>query len=293
MATSGWAHADSGRAGELLRRLARLSRAARTGIAFAAFGAGGVFFALLVIPALRCLPGSPREREFRCQRLVHLWFRAFVRFMQGLGIHRVETHGAEHLRAPGQLVVANHPTLLDVVMLVAQMPQADCVVKRAAWSNPFMRSVVKAAGYVPNDLGEGLIEACAERLDAGRTLLFFPEGTRSPERGLGPFQRGAAHVALRSGRPILPVFIHCDPPTLKRGQPWYDVPERRFELRIEVGDPIAPAPGAGAGRGAEARRLTAALRGFYEQRLRAVEGAPGARAGAARPAGLDGRPAGD
>ena len=286
MATSGWAHADSGRAGELARRLARLSRAARTGIAFATFGLAGILFALCVAPVLRCLPGSAREREFRGQRLVHHWFRFFVRFMQGLGLHSVRIEGAERLREPGQLVVANHPTLLDVVLLVAQMPQADCVVKRAAWSNPFMRWVVQAAGYVPNDLGEGLIEACATRLAAGRTLLLFPEGTRSPERGLGPFQRGTAHVALRAGRPILPVFIHCDPPTLMRGQPWYDVPERRFAYRIEVGEPIGPVQGSGGGRGAAARRLSAALRAFYQQRLAAVGAAPGG-------GGLDGRPDGD
>jgi 1-acyl-sn-glycerol-3-phosphate acyltransferase len=295
MATSGWVHADSGRAGELARRLARLGRAARTGIAFAVFGAGGVFFALLLLPVLRLLPGTPRERELRCQRLVHRWFRLFVRFLQGLGLLGVETRGGERLREPGQLVVANHPTLLDVVMLVAQMPQADCVVKRAAWSNPFMRSVVKAAGYVPNDLGEALIEDCAERLAAGRTLLFFPEGTRSPERGLGAFRRGAAHVALRAGRPILPVFIHCDPPTLMRGQPWYDVPERSFAFRIQVGDPIPPAPGGGGGRGAGARRLTAALRGFYQGCLDAASGAPGAAGPTRRDGqtGLDGRRAGD
>jgi 1-acyl-sn-glycerol-3-phosphate acyltransferase len=286
MTTSGWAHADSGRAGELARRLARLSRAARTGVAFATFGLAGILFALFVAPVLRWLPGSPRERDFRGQRLVHRWFRFFDRFMQGLGLHRVRIEGAERLRAPGQLVVANHPTLIDVVLLVAQLPQCDCVVKRAAWSNPFMRWVVQAAGYVPNDLGEGLIEACAERLAAGRTLLLFPEGTRSPERGLGPFQRGAAHVALRAGRPLLPVFIHCDPPTLMRGQPWYDVPDRRFEYRIEVGDPIEPERDQEGGRGAAARRLTAALRDFYEERLAAVGAAPGGR-------GLDGRPDGD
>jgi 1-acyl-sn-glycerol-3-phosphate acyltransferase len=286
MTTSGWAQAETGHAGEIARRAARLSRVARTAIAFATFGLAGVLFALLVAPVLRFLPGTQRERDFRGQRLVHHWFRFFDRFMQRLGLHRVQIEGAERLREPGQLVVANHPTLLDVVLLVARMPQCDCVVKRAAWSNPCMRWVVQAAGYVPNDLGEELIEACAARLEAGRTLLLFPEGTRSPARSLGRFQRGAAHVALRARRPLLPVFIHCDPPTLMRGQPWYDVPERRFAYRIEVGEPIYPELGAGGGRGAAARRLTAALREFFQARLSAAGVTPGG-------GGLDGRPDGD
>jgi len=148
------------------------------------------------------------------------------------------------------------------------MPQLDCVVKREAWSNPFMRGVVEAAGYIPNDAGEQLVDRCVERIEQGGSLLIFPEGTRSPEGELGPFQRGAAHTALRSGRPLLPVSIRCDPPTLMRGQKWYDVPPRRMQFSIEVGEPIAPPRLTDeAPRGLAARRMTAELRDFFAKRL--------------------------
>jgi len=148
------------------------------------------------------------------------------------------------------------------------MPQLDCVVKREAWSNPFMRGVVMAAGYIPNDAGESLVDRCVERIEQGCSLLVFPEGTRSPEGGLGVFQRGAAHAALRSGRPLLPVSIRCEPPTLMRGQKWYEVPPRRMRFSIDVGEPIAPpALSAGEPRGLAARRMTAELRDFFAKRL--------------------------
>jgi len=194
--------------------------------------------------------------------------------MEALGLMRVTAHGAESLQQTGQLVVANHPTLLDAVFLISLMPRADCIVKADILSNPFMRSVARCTGYLSNELQEELIEACAERLRSGRSLVLFPEGTRSPKGGLGPFQRGAAHVALASGVSLRPVVIRCDPPGLMRGQKWYDVADRGLEISLECEEPIhvPESPPDGRGRGAAARRVTAELRDFYAKRLQTLPG---------------------
>jgi 1-acyl-sn-glycerol-3-phosphate acyltransferase len=252
-----------------MRHLARGWRIAATGTAFAVFGLAGVMLGILVFPPLKCCTRDPHRGEFRVQRIVHWTFRAFVRFMWLLGLVEVSVRGEELLREPGaRLIVANHPTLLDVVMVGSLLPQVDCVVKKEAWSNPFMRGVVGPAGYIPNDLADAVLEACVDRLRQGRALLLFPEGTRSPKGGLGSFRRGAAHAALRCGTPV-PVFIRCEPPSLMRGQPWYDVPERRMHFTIEVGAPIDPRAFAEVdeARGAAARKINRALRDFYEKRL--------------------------
>jgi 1-acyl-sn-glycerol-3-phosphate acyltransferase len=182
---------------------------------------------------------------------------------------RFDVRGAEKLRQPGQLVVANHPTLLDVVFLVSLMPQVDCVVKRSAWVNPFMMGVVRGTGYLRNDPGDGLVTTCAERLLSGRSLLIFPEGTRSELGALGSFRRGAAHIALQSGKPLRPILIACSPPALMRGQNWYDVPTRRMQFTLECCEAIDPARlvAEGASRGAAARVVSAALRDFYVEKL--------------------------
>jgi 1-acyl-sn-glycerol-3-phosphate acyltransferase len=240
-----------------------------TGVSFALFGFGGLVFTLFIVPVLRRLPGTANARELRCQYAVHRGFGWFVWVMETLGVLSVEVRHGERLREPGQLVVANHPTLLDVVFLVSQLPQADCVVKQAVMSNPFMRSVVLCSGYLANDPGDELVDACAERLVRGRNLLLFPEGTRTDDGRLGRFRRGAAHVALRSGRPLRPVVIHCHPPALMRGQRWYQVPDRKFRIVLECCEPIDfedPSAAAG-GRGAAARRLSSRLRDFYVKRL--------------------------
>lgn len=248
--------------------ITRVRRALGSGVSFALFGLSGLLLAFVVFPVLCRFPGSQAVRERRCQAVVQRFFRGFLRFTEAIGVLRMQVSGAEALQEPGQLVVANHPTLLDAVFLMSLMPQADCVVKRATLANPFMRGVIRCTGYLSNDRGGELVDACVERLREGRSLLVFPEGTRSPAGGLGPFRRGASHVALASGKPLRTVVITCTPPALGRGQKWYDVPDERLEIRIDCRatfDPVPLARGA-ASRGVAARRVTAALRDFYAKK---------------------------
>jgi 1-acyl-sn-glycerol-3-phosphate acyltransferase len=253
------------------RRLARGWRVLRTGLAFVSFGVGAIVVAAIVWLMAR---GTPAQREIRAQRIVHRAFRLFAWWMACLGLLRTSWNDAQRLRGAGpRLFVANHPTLIDVVLLLAQVPQADCVVKTAARRNPLMRATVARAGYLANDEGDALVDACAARIAAGRSVLLFPEGTRSPRGGLRRFRRGAAHIALRSGCPIVPIVIACRPPTLLKGQRWHDVTDRRAQYVLRVVEPIDPARYLNADMSlpVAARRLTADLQALYEHQLGADE----------------------
>jgi 1-acyl-sn-glycerol-3-phosphate acyltransferase len=96
--------------------------------------------------------------------------------------------------------------------------------------------------------------------------MIFPEGSRSPVKGLGRLGRGAAHVALRTGCRMLPVVITCDPPTLKKGQPWYSVPTSRLRYRLSVGTPFTAAQivGSDLSPPIAARKITAHVRKQFE-----------------------------
>lgn len=249
-------------------------RVVATGAGFAAFAGLGLLLRLVVIPASALLGGDVQRRRQRVQEIARVTFAGYLACASALRLIEVNVHGAERLREGGpHLIVANHPTLVDFVVLAAVMPNVVCVVKKEVWDDPFFRGVVRSAGCLPNDMGERLVESCVQRLHEGTSLVLFPEGTRSPKGALGPFHRGAAHVALRSGRPILPVLITCEPPTLMRDQRWYDVAPSRIRFQVVVADPIdvrsllhdAPS------RGVAARRVTAALRDFYEKRLHTVK----------------------
>jgi 1-acyl-sn-glycerol-3-phosphate acyltransferase len=249
----------------------RAWRAVRTGIAFALFGLGALVISLVGLPILQLTSRRPGVLRRRVQALIHHAFRLFAWYMSLTGLIRVTWVGRERLRERPILVIANHPTLIDVVLLVAAMPQADCIVKTAAERHLLLRRLVKGAAYIPNDRPEAIITAGTQSLRQGRSLLLFPEGTRSPSGRLGPFHRGAARIALRSGTDLVPVVITCSPPTLMKGQPWYDVPERTAHLTLTVKDPIRVRehPAMRKTEAGGARELTDFLQEFYERHLRA------------------------
>lgn len=244
-------------------------RTATTGLAFAVAGICSLMLALIVFPILRVLPSGRRSPDARAQLALSRTFGLFFSLLTWLGVLRLEVRGAEVLSRPGSLVVANHPTLIDALALMSFMPQADCVVKGWYYENFWLSHTVRAAGYIPNRNGPDLVEACAERLRAGRSVLIFPEGTRSPKDGLGEFERGAAHIAIRANVDPLPVTIRCTPATLYRGLPWWKVPERRFTLSLDVGDPIPieEMVETSPSRARAARAVTRVLRNHFEREL--------------------------
>ena len=99
----------------------------------------------------------------------------------------------------------------------------NCIVKSALWRNPFTFAVVSMAGFIRNDT-EDLIEVAAESLRNGQNLIIFPEGTRTIDLHNLDFKRGIAHIAIAAGCFIKPIFIRCEPITLRKHEKWYQVP---------------------------------------------------------------------
>ncbi len=201
-------------------RLERLWRQVGTGISFALFGIGGLFLALLVFPALNLFVRDKARRAAMAQHTVHRTWRFFVWVMVALGVIDFEAEGAELLRREnGTLIIANHPSLIDVVLIMSLMDRTQCVVKPAVWNNPFMRGAVRATNYIPN-LGdpERTLRDCVAALQTGNNLVIFPEGSRTVPGKQMHLERGFANIAIRAGAPIRLVTVTCDPPTLRKGE---------------------------------------------------------------------------
>jgi len=148
--------------------------------------------------------------------------------------------GAERLGRPGQMVIANHPSLIDVVVLIAFIRDANCVVKQSLWENPCMRGPIRAAQYISNSGSMDMLDEAAGALQSGETLIIFPEGTRTVPGTNPEFHRGAVAIAVRGASVVTPVVISVTPTTLTKAEPWYSIPSRRFHFRLRVGEDIDP-----------------------------------------------------
>lgn len=249
----------------LVKRLNRYWRIAATGFSFLAFGVGGLLLRIAVFPLLNLCIREPGLRVLAARHVILVVFRVFVGLMRWLGVLRYDISGLERLQRQGLLILANHPTLIDTVFLMAFVKQADCIVKSRLWNNPFTRGTVRAAGYISNESGTGLLEDCIASLQRGNNLIVFPEGTRTD----GPIslKRGAANIAVRSLSNVTPVVIRCVPPTLAKGARWWQVPPAIAHFSIEVKediDVLAFIAEAGSETLA-ARHLTAYLQDYFRK----------------------------
>lgn len=250
-------------------RGSRLWRQVRLGSAFVEFGIASLTVAFVVAPLLRRLARSPEEAELAVQRAIQRAYAVSVAFWRFLRILRLDSAGLAGLGRDGAcVVVANHPTLMDVVLLGSHMKQMDCIVN-AGWTahSPFLARAIDVAGYIRNDGGEAVVRECAERLKRGRSLMVFPEGTRSPWGSFGKFHRGAAHISLASGRPIVAVAIRCRPRMLGSGRKWHDVPGAISDFRLRIAGRLEPADylRGGTSLPIAARRMTEDLLSIYAE----------------------------
>ena len=242
-----------------------------SGLSFTLFGVCGLLLGSLALPLLYLVSTDEGQRKTRVRRAIGGAFVFFAGFMKLVGLIDVSVYGAAGLRARGAVIAPNHPSLIDVILLLAIAPQLECVVKRAAWRNPFMAGVVIAAGYIDNDLdGPALLARCADVISAGRSLLIFPEGTRTELGGLVHLRRGAAAIALAANAELVPVVIRCTPPALTKQHRWYDLPPDPLQIRIDVHPPWLATNymARASNRAMAARKMTSDLEHFYRGELR-------------------------
>ena len=249
------------------RPIDRLWRLGGTGIAFAFIFFGGGVLAATLLPVLALIPGSQRNRS---QAIIHLNFRFYISMLQRLGLIRLEIEGADRLKsAGGRIIVANHPSLLDVVMLMALVPRAQCIVKHELWNSFLLGGLMRRTGYIRNDLApDALVEACRTALEEGRSLIIFPEGTRTRPGCLPRFHRGFANLATLAGASIQLVIITCEPPTLVKGEPWWRIPACKPLFRLVVDECLDASMYLGyRHRSIAVRKIVGYLETYYAEKL--------------------------
>ncbi|TCP94892.1 1-acyl-sn-glycerol-3-phosphate acyltransferase [Cricetibacter osteomyelitidis] len=236
-------------------------------VGFFVFGLFGVIMKVILLPfTLRT--ATTLNQQLQARTIISTSWRYYLKFLNFIGVFSFEFHGAEKLGKSGQLIIANHPSLLDVVFMIAYAKNCNCVVKQSLQQNTFLNSPIRACGYIPNDGSPEMIEHCAEVLKCGESLLIFPEGTRTGDDGTINFHRGACAIALRGAKTITPVVIKMSPRAFKKDQAWYQVAEHKIHYKFIVGDNLdpqdwlkeKPAPIA-------ARQLNQYLQHYFEEKL--------------------------
>lgn len=167
--------------------------------------------------------------------LVYCAWKFFIFCTKILGGLRYEFKDFNQLGKKSQLIVCNHPSLLDVVLLLSKIRRINCVVKAQLGKNIFLYPAIKACGYILNTENEELLHKSLEVLKE-ESLLIFPEGTRTKEKII--FYKAAFYIAIHSAKWLTPVFIQMNPKALQKGVKWYHTPKNKINYKIYVGNNI-------------------------------------------------------
>ncbi|WP_295641698.1 lysophospholipid acyltransferase family protein [uncultured Methylibium sp.] len=202
----------------------------------------GVMSTVWNLVALLLYPLLPRERGLVVGRAgIAYGYRLYWALARLSGMIRLDAQVLDALRDErGLIVVANHPSLLDALMLVARLPHSACIMKAGLMRNPFLGAGARLARYIRNDSPRGLIRLAVQDLQRGGQLVIFPEGTRTTRQPVNPFMPGVPLIAKLAGAPIQTVFIDTDSPYLGKGWPLWRLPPLPIRFSVRLGERFAP-----------------------------------------------------
>lgn len=203
---------------------------------------GYALFALMVMAPTR----DRVRRRSRLQRAIQVGFACARGWLRLLRIVDIRTPDPREVALPAPCVlVANHPTHMDILAIFSWARSACTIVKpsiyRRWWLEPLMRGSgqIEGAGGHPLDAAR-LVERSVDRLRDGLTVVVFPEGTRTEEGREMPFHRLAFEIACRSGVPVVPLRIACDPPYLSKTRSVFRPPRTAPVLSVVALAPLRP-----------------------------------------------------
>ena len=218
-----------------------------------------LFHAVLALFGVMCLAWSlpaaafgklipPARRPRTGQFAIMAGFRAYLWVMRSTGLAVFELRALDALAEAGPVViVSNHLSLLDAVLVISRLPRIVCITKASLWDNWFLGGGIRLAAYIRNDAPLPLIKAAGRALRSNQQLLIFPEGTRSASGELAPFKAGFALMAKAGHAPVQTVFLETNSRFLGKGwglfrQPQFPLIYRaRLGRRFDIGGDVAQA----------------------------------------------------
>lgn len=146
---------------------------------------------------------------------VYAWHaRLWARLALALNGVRTTLAGAEHLPAGPVIFMSNHQSNFDILSLLAALPrQIHWIAKKELFDIPVFGSSMRRGGYIPLDRGDGRkalqsMDEAAATIHQGKSVVLFPEGTRTQDGNLLPFKRGGFILARKAAVPVIPVTIN-------------------------------------------------------------------------------------
>lgn len=183
----------------------------------------------------------PFDKERRVMHSMMICLAVTLVYM--VPIWKISIRGREKAeKEKAYVIISNHQSILDILLINCLRYRFTWVSKIENLRTPFIGIYLRMAGYITVDRGNKeskaeMLEKCSNYLKSGRSIMMFPEGTRSADGELGFFKRGAFQLAINTGTPILPVLIDGTGGVLPKHGVIFSTGHK---IKIRIFDPVSP-----------------------------------------------------
>mgnify|MGYP004661900143 FL=1 len=193
-------------------------------ISFFVFGLGAALLNFFVFPFIK-------NNKTLCSDIIHYTWKFFVYFMMILGLFKLDIKKLSKIK--NKVIVATHPSFIDIVILIAFIPRSTCFVKKELAHNPILKNLVNSI-FITNEVElEELKSESKKMLDLGFNVIIFPSGIRHRRNEFPKIKKGASLIALNADKNIVPIRFFADGDFMFINQPFYEVGEKRVTFEIE------------------------------------------------------------
>lgn len=195
-----------------------------TALFFTGFGLGALSLSVIAFNLIRIFIRNKDKRVFLSRKLTSYSFKFFVLSLNFFKISDIKIKNKEKIINDRKVIyIANHPSLIDYVILTSILSNSSCVVKGDLGHNFFMKGIISCNKYIlNNDTAENIVTTCSTQLNHGDNLIIFPEGTRTRDENNLKFNHGFSRIALAGNYKIRPVVIKFRGSALRKNAPWYN-----------------------------------------------------------------------
>lgn len=166
----------------------------------------GCFIILVLTLLLLCLPIRRRHKQALVSKMLHVGCKVLVAVTPVIKSVRIDDGHAEV--EPG-IIVANHQSSLDIILLMAAFPKVKFFVADWVKNSPLFGPIAEYLGYYVRSEGyEGSLTNLKKDIDQGWSLVIFPEGTRTTDGTIRRFHKGAFYLASQVNAPVTPVVFY-------------------------------------------------------------------------------------
>lgn len=178
------------------------------------FAIGALIIGCIIFPLIGIFVKGSKQRETFSEIIRKSW-AFFVFVMESTKMISIHIDG-DLKNIKNKIIVASHPSLIDIVILIGTIPRSLCLAKKELLHNPFMRNIVKSL-YIINDVDPEIFKKSAkEVLQEGYNIIIFPTGTRTLPDEKIKIHKGAAQLAIDNDINIIPINIKTDFPFLAK-----------------------------------------------------------------------------